>query len=49
MNLQKTIFAEDMMDSRLADVIAEEMEGRVLFFNPLETITKLRHLMVLHS
>ena len=34
------IFAEDMMDSRLADVIAEEMEGRVLFFNPLETITK---------
>ena len=29
----------NMMDSRLADVIAEEMEGRVLFFNPLETIT----------
>ncbi len=33
------IFAEDLADSRLADVIAAEMNGRVLFFSSLETIT----------
>ena len=42
------LFCNDISQSRIAEdisanitsVIAEEMEGRVLFFNPLETITK---------
>ncbi|MDI1495057.1 MAG: periplasmic solute-binding family protein [Cenarchaeum symbiont of Oopsacas minuta] len=33
------IFAEELVDPRLTEIIATEINGMVLFFNPLETIS----------
>ncbi|MEO9294762.1 MAG: zinc ABC transporter substrate-binding protein [Nitrososphaera sp.] len=36
----KVIYSEDLVDSRLADVIAGELSGRVLVLSPVEGISK---------